>query len=438
MQFRQVALSFCAALMWVTVVSAQDNPSSIDTGAATPPSDAPPPHQHQHNSVAAPMAEHNHGGQGAPSTVVSTGHDHGAYASAARHHLHDAVSDKPVELYGNVFISLDYNNPGKAGTPDIFLDSDGTVIGLRGGTTLEYPAFSELRLFYQIESMIDLDEVGEDNRTEIGGHDTFVGATGEFGTVWAGKKRTAYTNSAHHFDHFHHVAGDYTLLLGRVPNVTSGSGSHHGGAFHIMAPDFLGYRSPEWRGLTGEVSLFGLEESTANGALDDPIAYSANVTYMRGSVMAIAAYETHENFDIYASTTPIVIDKTEAVIVGVMFELPWIKTQVGGLFESISVEDRDTVVPDKTRDAYYLTAQQRIQDSFLRLAYGVADDFELNDGAEYLAAGITQIIGKQTEAYIVYVGVDNKIQGRYGTYKVSPFTAGSDPSTVALGIIHSF
>lgn len=436
MQFGSVALSLCATLFGVSVAFAQDNAFDAGAEGASPASEAPP--HHHDSSATAPMPQHKNGGHDSHDSSEVAGSDHVMTGHAARHHTHDAVSDKPVELYGNVFIALEYNDPGKAGSPNLYLDSGGTVLGLRGGTVLDYPAFSELRLFYQIETMVDLDEVGSGNRTEFAGHDTFVGVKGGAGTVWAGKKRTAYTNSTHHFDHFHHLAGDYTLMLGRVPNVTSGSGSHHGGAFRIMAPDFLGYRTPTWNGITGEVNMFGLSESPANSTLDDPIAYSASLSFMRGSVMAAAAYETHENYDVYAGSTAIVIDKTEAMTAGLLFELPWIHTQIGGIFESISVADIDASVPDKSRDAFYLMAQQRFQDTFVRIAYGVADDFEPNDGAEYLAAGITQIVGKLTEAYIVYVSVDNKAQGQYGTYKVSPFAAGSDPSTVAMGIIHSF
>lgn len=425
MRFGWVALSLYATLMTVSVTWAQDDTRDAGVEGVSPASEAPPPHHD--SSATAPMPEHKHGE-----------HDHSMQGHAARHHLHDTISGKPIEFYGNVFIALEYNDPGKAGAPNFYLDSGDTVLGVRGGTVLDHPTFSKLRLFYQIESMVDLDEAGEDNRTDFAGHDTFAGATGLFGTVWAGKKRTAYTSSMHHFDHFHHIAGDYTLLLGRVPNVTSGSGSHHGGVFHIMAPDFLGYRSPTWNGVTGEVNLFGLNESSANSTLDDPMAYSTSLSFSRGSVMVAVAYETHENYDVYAGSTAIVIDKTEAMIAGLTFQLPWINTQLGGIIESISVADVDVSVPDKSREAFYLTAQKRFHETFVRIAYGVADDFELNDGGEYLAAGITQIIGKLTEVYLVYVSVDNKVQGQYGTYKVLPFAAGSDPSSVAMGIIHSF
>jgi predicted porin len=369
-------------------------------------------------------AQHNH-----DHSNGDTNTDAHASHSGGHAHQHDVISLKRVEWYGMVYLALDHNDPGRNGDTNTYMNTEGTTLGIRGMAPLDYGN----RFFWQVETTVAFDEYGS-HHNELGGHDSFVGLTGKYGTVWAGKKNTAYTTSSMHIDNFHHIAGDYRLMLGTVPGVASGTGGHHGGAFHVRAPDIITYKTPSLAGLTAEVSLFGLNETSTVQANGDSSAYSANLSYMRGGFMAGAAYEIHNNYDSFGNT---LIDETSATMLSAMYQYK--ATSVGIIGETIDVSDADTVnVPNKSRDAYYLAAKHQIGPTGLMLAYGVADDFQVDDGADFVAAGGTFALGQRTQAYLVYVGVNNERQGTYGTFKISPVANGGDPSTIALGLVHSF
>lgn len=368
-------------------------------------------------------------------TPVAAQHEQ-HHSSEGHGHDHDKVTAKPFEAYGRVFMSIDYNDPGASGRSNTYLDSGGTVLGFRGSIPLDY----NLTGIWQIESGMDLTELGSSNQSQLANYNSFFGLQGRLGRVVGGKHDTPYKNATHHLDIFHHLPGDYRIMLGNVADLNSGAGGHHGGAFNIRAPDILMYKSPKMNGLTFEVATFAFDETTTANANGDPSGYSASVIYEVGKVYATAAYEVHNNYDTYGDAhggSTITVDKTEAGMVGLMVHHGMAMFAV--IAERIDVEDSDTVnVPNKSRNAYYLSAQTGLEKTKLKLAYGKADDFQTDDGGQFLAAGISHNLSKHTEAYFVYTGVDNDVNGSYGTLKINALRTGADPSTFSVGVIHSF
>lgn len=347
------------------------------------------------------------------------------------------VSDKPWEVYGSIYLSIDYNDPGATGQSNVYLDSDGTALGFRGSVPLSY----NMAGIWQIESAVDLTELGENNETEFAGQNSFLGLQGDLGRLLGGKHDTPYKNATHHLDIFHHLPGDYRIMLGKIHDLNSGAGGHHGGAFHIRAPDILMYKTPSLGGLTLEVATFAFDENTTPDVNGDPSAYSLSAVCEVGMFYGTVAYEQHKNYDTYGDAhdvaTLVTVDKTEAVMVGLMVHYG--HAMLSFIAERIEITDADTVnVPNKARDAYYLSAQTGVENTKLKFAYGIAQEFETSDGGQFIAAGVSHNLSKRTEAYFVYTGVDNEVNGTYGTLKIDAFRTGADPSTFSIGMIHNF
>lgn len=358
---------------------------------------------------------------------MSHGHEHGNVA----------ISNKAFELYGVISLSLDHNNPGAGGDSNVYLESGGTVLGVKGGS----PINEDLKLFWQIESTIDLTELGTANKSQWAGHDSFVGVASKYGTLLAGKHHTPYTMTTLALDPFHHLAGDMRLLLGNINDLNSGAGDHHGSAFNVRAPDVVMYQTPQKNGFSANFAVFGFNERKKAVPTGDTSAFSIGASYDVGPLLATAAYELHKNYDSYGdhhgATDPEVIDKTAAAKLGLMYGFS--KVVVGVVYENIKVSDASIAVPNASRDTYYLSAKAPLgENTALKLAYGNGSEFAGDDKASFYALGLFRDLSKIAQAYVSYIHTSNDAQARFGTFRVTPVEEGGDPSTLSTGIVYAF
>ncbi|MBI3775546.1 MAG: porin [Gammaproteobacteria bacterium] len=171
-------------------------------------------------------------------------HGHDAFASKGEEHTHGTetgnvrTGDNAIEIYGKLYMALGYSDAG-AGVPEtIMLSSHGSILGVRGNQQLNESA----RLFWQIESGVDLDNMGGGgheaggNTSSFGGSDSFVGISGNAGTVLFGKHNTPLTMLVHSNDPFAHIAGDARSILGHASHhYESAFDPDHGTLFYVEA-----------------------------------------------------------------------------------------------------------------------------------------------------------------------------------------------------------
>lgn len=358
--------------------------------------------------------------------MMSQGHSHGNVS----------IGDKAIEVYGTVFMSIDHNNPGEGGQSNLYLDSGGTVLGIKGNSPLD----SDLKFFWQIESTLDLTELGDKNKSELAGHDSFVGISGLYGNVLIGKHYTPYTLSTLAVDPFHHIAGDMGLLIGNVYNLNSGTGDHHGAAFNMRAPDILMYQSTRKNGFGARAAIFAFNETKKAPVTGDTSAFSLAGDYDVGPYYATIAYEQHKNYDSYGDHhgSVEVVDKASAAKLGIMYRIP--KAMLAAVFDNIKIEDENsTEVPNESRNSYYLSAQIQVGESnTLKLAYGNASELITEDGGSFYVLGFFHKLSKVAQTYLSYVHTNNAPNAKFGTFRITPTQEGSDPTTISAGIMYAF
>jgi predicted porin len=383
---------------------------------------------------------------------ASGAHDHSAMTD--HHTMHDQTTTKAWELYGALYMSLQYNDPGSAKSHDgaspasnLWLTSDGTTLGFRGSIPLN----DGLRAVWQVESEINIDEFGDCssgdhqhgdepsscNDSELaGGHNSFIGLAGDWGAFLAGKHNTPFFDSTIQFDLFHHMPGDVRAILGRIPGVESGTGGHHGGVFNVSASDVLMYKSPTMSGFSFEGAIFGLNE-TREKVDDKPFAFGVNVRYTQDMFTLVGAYEQHSNFDTSEDVAGETFDTTSGIVLGGMVHFNGGDTMVGAFFEQLKTDDKTLI--SESRNGYYVNFQQRLLwDSTFRAAYGLADTFSENDGAQMIALSLAHDLGRSAEAYVSYVTTLNDDEADYSNGSVGPIGHGGDPATLATGLVFKF
>lgn len=407
----------------------------------------------------------------ADSDIGGAGHSHAGSGAVDHHTMHDGTTDKSWEFYGALYMALQNNDPGSAPDHDgnepasnLWLTSEGTTIGFRGAIPLD----SGLKAVWQIESIINLDEFGEPpagghshgeepanyNDSELaGGHNSFIGLSGNYGTILAGKHNTPFFDAVIQFDLFHHLAGDVRATLGRIPGVDSGTNDHHGGTFNVSAGDTIMYKSPNWNGFAFEAAMFGLNERRTEVG-NKSSAFGVGARYSQEMFTLVGAYEMHNNFDLQEDdaatagvdeSTQETIDETSAFVIGGMLHFNDGNTMVGGFYEQLDTSDSNRNVAGSTlfttdsRTGYYVNFQQRfLGNNKFKAAYAIADDFASHDGGTSLTVGLAHELGPKTEVYGSFTTVDNDEEGDYSTGSIGPLEHGSDPKTLAFGLIHTF
>ena len=329
------------------------------------------------------------------------------------HTMHDQLSDKSWEFYGALYASLQSNDAGSATSHsgnksqrNLFLTSDGTTLGFRGAIPLE----AGLKAVWQIESIVNFDEFSKsaghsygtqppnyNDSTLAGGHNSFLGLSGNWGAVLVGKQSTPFFDAAIQFDLFHHMPGDARAILGRIPGGESGTGDHHGGTFNVSASDVIMYKSPKLNnGFSFEGALFGLNETLENDGAPDPSAFGVGARWEQPRYTLVAAYEEHKNFDSYDhddddDTDSLSVDKNTGMIVGGMVNFNDGATMVGVFAEQLKMDAASASIPAKSRNGYYVSVQQRFMaKNKVKFSFAKADEWENKDGGRMVAVALAR------------------------------------------------
>jgi predicted porin len=339
------------------------------------------------------------------------------------------TGDNIIEIYGKAMIALGAHDPG-----GVSIVSDGSRFGIRGNKTLE----NNLLTFWQIESSVDLDNLGDgehgSNESALAGRDSFVGIHDSWGTLVLGKHNTPYKMAVHPWDPFNHLSGDFRAILGHVPGLAADF-DHHGNLFHLRAPNSIVYYPNEIGGLNTAFAVAAIDEASENNA-DYPIL-SARISYTMARLDLVFAHESHSRIDYSGdphdpNATAQLIENTHANLFGVMYHLS--STMLTGVIEHIMISD--AAINGRERLAGVLGVTHNLSNSSLRATIGMAGTFEQNDGANFFSVGWFRNMSTDTTAYINYAMLQNDSAGNYHTFYAEEGQA--KVNSISAGLIHSF
>lgn len=325
-----------------------------------------------------------------------------------------------VEIYGKARASLDFisNDDPTAGNEDstVSLSSNTSRIGFKGDEDLG----NGLSVLWQLETQVDLDT----GSVFQSARNTFIGLSGGFGTVLAGRYETPYRVVTTRMDPFGDTKGDYNAIIGNI------AGTRY---FDNRTPNIVSYSTPNMAGLALHAAYAfnrtdddDLPLTTAESESD---LASVGAGYENGPLYLAASYETIGNRTAN--------DDASGYRVGAAWNFGQ-GTVLSALFENA-----DRGGANGERSAYYVSAVHKMGDNSLRAAVGMADDLDgvSNSGATQFTVGGFHSFTKATEVYVLYSVMNNDTAGTYGLWsgsQVIPGFADKSVSAFSVGINHNF
>ena len=351
-----------------------------------------------------------------------------------------------VTVYGQAHYSYDWVDgytsgvSGKKVTEDATGVSRNSRIGFKGAEDLG----GGLKGVWQVEAEVNGNENGVDWRN------TFVGLSGGFGTVLAGRHDTPYKLATGKLDPFGDRIGDYNIVIGSFNGIVTSD---------ERAPQTIAYVSPNFSGFSGAiayVSHYYTDQAAAGaaGAIDGDErdqAVSAMVMYDNAGFFASAAYEYGEGNRIAGALAPGLLPADvdgydEPNLTSMKFGLGYTFAgfTLGGIYENIDADGGKNWT-SVDRDAYYVAASYAFGNSALKGFWGMADDIKDNKdtGAYMYGVGYDYNLSKRTTLYAMYAGINNERNGSYGLWGGQGLNSaykadGHNVNGYSLGVIHKF
>jgi predicted porin len=264
------------------------------------------------------------------------------------------------------------------------------------------------------------------------GRQAYVGMTGDFGTVLAGRQYTAIFGAEANLDPF----GDgYT---GQADNITPVSAKY--GLYRVNQA--LAYVTPNLSGFTGTAAyVFAAGAGTvptATGAGSNvPRAYDLKGEYANGPIYAVLDFAQVTNFSTNAPTSSVNDGKLTLWLAGGSYDF--------GVAKLSAMYQKSKVDYTPGNDKYWmLGVTVPVGAGSIMASYGNNKDTSLNasdNTAKQYAIGYSYSLSKQTSLYTSYAHISNGTQSHYAVGDATDAfagVAGQGSSGFALGMVHNF
>jgi predicted porin len=398
-----------------------------------------------------------------------------------------ALAQSSVTIYGAFDMSLHsyrISSPAAGGASlsrwDVYNQS--SRLGFRGEENLG----GGLRAWFQTET--NLSEGRNNNPAPFAwaGRNTGVGLTGGWGTVMLGHWDSPYKALGGIFDNgsVGGLPGHRGVLLqngdttGSNPNLncdnvaatatttqTAFCGQTEGGAanFHRRLSNTVQYWSPKFGGFNFNVAFTANEEKgTTNVFNNNPSLWSATGTYAAGPLNAFIGYESHRGFRDTATTTSTTNTKDRGWIFGIGYNFGVANLQFAydNMRFGNALGGAGGTANGFKRSDWYIGVGVPLgpTGSALRAGYSKTGGNKgcsagataalcgSTTGGNVFTLGYDYALSKRTSIYAAYGRVTNK-SGATFNFNSSPngttgvaagVAAGADPSTLGVGVKHSF
>jgi len=362
-------------------------------------------------------------------------------------------------VYGKIHVSIDSGDTGgqdySSGSPaapgneankasGLYFQSNSGRVGVKGSEDLG----GGLKAIWQFESNASFGS----GSTSFGGRNSWLGLSGGWGQVRAGKHDTPFKDVGRWFDLFGDQVGDSRNIIqfigGRVGQVTGAD------SWDDRPDNVVAYITPTFGGGFSIAAAYVIDDATK-----DNNALSVNAKWKSGNWLVGLGYETHDHADFVAGGLLVPASNSAT---GMRAGVQWSpgawklnafyqdtsdNAGISGLdFGAMGVGAAYTMGKNVLKAQYYMTDVS---------ISGVSDA-----DANTVAVGWDYNFSKRTTAYIAYAATSNdagayncvdagghgsEICGQAGiAYNITTDTLtgqvnpGDDPSVISVGMIHKF
>jgi predicted porin len=376
-----------------------------------------------------------------------------------------------ITIYGHMHYSTDFVSTNGSvnrltGAPKarVVRDKDDWQTGVNRNSRIGVKGSEDLgnglKAIFQIESEVLASGNGAGGN--VGDRNTYVGLSGDFGTVLMGRHDTPYKIATGSLDLFADTIADYNNHIG------SWYGNNRGIGFDNRAQQTLAYISPNMNGLTIAGAVVGatIDEVAGNS---DSYAISLAAMYANGPLFASLAYENYEGNlvrrnrarTVAGLVTTVNLRSNDAWKLGLGYKAN--DFTIGFVYENISGNGRNgmffgpngipnTPVLSSGRDQqnYMVNASYAFGNNVLKAQYGHSSPDRVRNGARSYNAdydswsiGLDHNLSKRTSLYAIYTDMQNSSAGRGNIYCANAAAGaqcarGSDQSAVSFGMQHKF
>ncbi len=314
-----------------------------------------------------------------------------------------AMAQSSVTLYGIADVGLAYEDNGTVSQTR--LDS-GNYAGSRWGMSGTEDLGGGLKTIFTLEAGYNLDTGAQADPTSFFNRQSFVGFSGNFGTVKLGRQKNPIYATAGTWDSFGDaLAGDSSHLFSYNGSRTSNMVS-----YHFDASGFYG----EAQYAPGEVA--------GNNSASRTFAGFAG--YKSGPFDVVL---TTQNINDAATPT---INTTKMTLIGGNYNFGMAK-----LFAAYAVEKTDGAVTTRDQKDMHIGVTVPVSTAgTVELSYlGKKDDLKSNADAHQVAIGYLYSLSKRTTLYTSYAQLSNDANAAYRVTK-----AGNTDKLFNIGVSHSF
>ena len=334
-----------------------------------------------------------------------------------------------VVVYGKMHLSYDrFDNDAAANNTASFVANNSSRLGFKGSEDLG----DGMKAVWQLEAGIAAD--GETTQGALNSvRDTFVGLSGNFGTVTAG--RQAWHNL------YAHDANMFSDQIG-APSVWIDRGGRTNNSIKYATPNMSGfsgsvtYVTPNGVGNGGTYTNTGVEG--VNDEYDASYAFKAS--YSNGPIFASL---THLKEGKSVTTAGKDDMKSTSIAGGYDFGAGKVVGQFVSYSDDLNVSGKDKDIWT-IGGSYNVTGMSKVKAQYTKAKDSDTNGVKADDGAKMFTVGYDYSLSKRTTAYVAYSRVSNDTAGTYDVTgsgqgaRYAAITADKDPTALSLGLVHDF
>jgi len=305
-----------------------------------------------------------------------------------------------VTVYGKANVSVQSNdsNAMSSDTQDNWtLNSNASRVGVKGSKKL---GDTGLKAIYKVEYEVAFDDGddGSGNKSELKQRNTYVGLTGNFGTIIGGYHDTPLKLAQGKVDRFN------DLDVGDIKNVVSGEN---------RLGDSVIYTTPKFSGVSASIGLVLGEDDGVNNTDNDGLTDSTSISIQwsgHGARLAVANDSDVDEELVANDWTVAMPGKTGLDITRFVGEYGQDNWKIGALVQS--AEPTDDNATDIEEKGTILSGELKVASNVkLKLQYAsseTSEDGEEDIEIDQIAFGADYKLDKKTKLYAYYAKVQTE------------------------------
>jgi predicted porin len=334
-----------------------------------------------------------------------------------------AQSANPITLYGALRMDLEYVEAGGlSGTADVKgrtrLVEHPNYLGVRGTEDLG----GGLKAWFQLETRFDANSVSG----AFADRNSGVGLQGNWGSVMVGRWDMPMKQDVGKTD-----------LWGDINRADYTAATMNQGNFSVRAANVAQYWSPNWGGFGFKLAYVPDEARTASIT---PTMTGASVTWSKGPVYLVYAYEEHKNYTGSNAVVTASGYKEEGNVVGGAFTMGNFKLTGHYGEYKVPVNTTTTNATRLKEKSYYVGGQYTMGKHDLILTWQQAENGLASDGdCDVLGVGWQYNFSKRTKTRLSYAEVNNDKFAKCNFGSGGNLgTTGQDPKGFGITMLHYF